>query len=276
MIASTVPRSSCTSARAAADVIHLLVPSAAALRPSRVAANFQMTYGRPRRSRSASNAGRGGLRPRVPRLRPRRRPIAGALDARRPRADWGRGPRPPRRAIPAAISASEQGPVRPVWLQGSSVTTAVPPRARSPASRSARISACGPPADVDVRRRPPGRRRPAGRRRRSGWGWWCRDRWRLARSRDPSRPVRGSVPWPAPSPSTRVGAWRGFSASGAAPVRAAPDSGTHVRSPTIGRSNRTSAVESIRCRALSPIRTMTVGPGFAPDPPTAGCGRVAG
>jgi len=44
------------------------------------------------------------------------------------------------------ISASEQGPVRPVWLHGSKVTTAVPPLARSPAWASATISACGPPA----------------------------------------------------------------------------------------------------------------------------------
>ena len=49
MTASTVPRSACTSIRAASEVIHMLVPSAAAERPSRVAAYFQMTYGQPRR-----------------------------------------------------------------------------------------------------------------------------------------------------------------------------------------------------------------------------------
>jgi hypothetical protein len=48
--------------------------------------------------------------------------------------------------MPAAISASVHGPVRPVCAHGSSVTTAVPPCARSPASRSAMTSACGPPA----------------------------------------------------------------------------------------------------------------------------------
>ena len=37
--------------------------------------------------------------------------------------------------------ASLQGPVRPVWLQGSSVTYSVAPRARSPACFSATISA---------------------------------------------------------------------------------------------------------------------------------------
>ena len=46
MMASTVERSCCTSARASGDVIHWLVPSSAAERPSNVAANFQMTYGR--------------------------------------------------------------------------------------------------------------------------------------------------------------------------------------------------------------------------------------
>ena len=34
------------------------------------------------------------------------------------------------RRTPAATSACAQGPVRPVWLQGSRVTTAVAPRAR--------------------------------------------------------------------------------------------------------------------------------------------------
>src|SRR5207249_933089 len=52
------------------------------------------------------------------------------------------------RATPASIRACEQGPVRPVWSHGSSVTTAVPPRAASPASRSATRSACGPPGGL--------------------------------------------------------------------------------------------------------------------------------
>ncbi len=50
------------------------------------------------------------------------------------------------RATPAATNASAQGGVRPVWLQGSSVTYAQAPRACAPAARSARISACGSPA----------------------------------------------------------------------------------------------------------------------------------
>ena len=96
------------------------------------------------------------------------------------------------RATPAAISASAHGPVRPVCAHGSRVTTAVPPRARSPA--------CGQRGDLGVRaagrrgraladeravggRAPP--RRPAG----SGW---CvpQHASRPARARGPSPPAR--------------------------------------------------------------------------------------
>ena len=44
-------------------------------------------------------------------------------------------------ATPASISATLHGPVRPVWLHGSRVTTAVAPRAREPAARNAITSA---------------------------------------------------------------------------------------------------------------------------------------
>jgi hypothetical protein len=43
MTASDLPRSLCTSMRDASEVIHMLVPSAAADRPSRVAAYFHTT-----------------------------------------------------------------------------------------------------------------------------------------------------------------------------------------------------------------------------------------
>ena len=46
------------------------------------------------------------------------------------------------RATPASISASAQGGVRPWCEQGSRLMYSVAPRARSPASSSARISAC--------------------------------------------------------------------------------------------------------------------------------------
>ena len=49
------------------------------------------------------------------------------------------------RATPAAMIASVQGPVRPVWLHGSSVTYSVAPRAASPAAASATISAWARP-----------------------------------------------------------------------------------------------------------------------------------
>ena len=144
-IASTVLRSSCTSVRAGGEVIHWLVPSAAADRPSSVAANFQMTYGRLRRT-AVSQA-------RLPfSASCRRTPVSTWTPASRsvaaPPAATGVGSSTAMttRRTPAPISASAHGPVRPVWLQGSRVTTAVPPRARSPAWASATISACGPPA----------------------------------------------------------------------------------------------------------------------------------
>ena len=85
--------------------------------------------------------------PRAPsgRTRPRRRPRA-AWSRRRPRSGWGRAART-RRARPRPRPApAAHGPVRPVWLQGSSVTTAVAPRASAPASARAAASACGLPA----------------------------------------------------------------------------------------------------------------------------------
>jgi hypothetical protein len=145
MITSIVLRRVCTSVRAGAEVIHWLVPSAAAERPSSVAANFQVTYGRPRRT-AVSQAT-------LPCSASRRRtPVSTRRSAPRrvaaPPAATGVGSSTAMttRLIPALISAWAHGPVRPVWLQGSSVTIAVPPRARSPAWASATISACGPPA----------------------------------------------------------------------------------------------------------------------------------
>ena len=46
-MASAAARRRCTSARAASLVIHWLLPSAAALRPSTLVANFQVTCGSP-------------------------------------------------------------------------------------------------------------------------------------------------------------------------------------------------------------------------------------
>ena len=120
-------------------MIHWLVPSAAAARPSRLDAHLAVTKGRP--SRVAVSHGVHGLCDLVgehaaddvdARLAQALGAAAGAragiADARRRRV-----------LTPAAISASLHGPVRPVWLQGSRVTTAVAPRASPGASLRERV-----------------------------------------------------------------------------------------------------------------------------------------
>ncbi len=128
MIASASARRRCTSARAASPVIHWLVPSAAAHPPVEARAHFKVTYGRPRRRRVSQSRELARPRPRAPRSSTST-PAARRTRRRRRRAGWGRRrrARPGRR--PAVDQRLGQGPVRPVWLQGSRVTTAVPPRA---------------------------------------------------------------------------------------------------------------------------------------------------
>ena len=129
-----------------------------------------------------------GMQPRlVDPLRLGPQQAAGDVDARRAqrlgaageRRDGDRRRRRRPGCTPASSSAVVQAPVRPVCEHGSRVTTAVPPRARSPASRSATTSACGPPAKTcqpspaispSAHR---GRRSP-----RPGWGspWRARGR----------------------------------------------------------------------------------------------------
>ena len=156
------------------------------------------------------------------------------------------------RRTPAAISASEQGPVRPVWLHGSRVTTAVVPRAASPASRSASTSACGPPAP---RWKPSATVVPSG-----------------ARS---THPTRGLGPSGTPGVTASASARRMAAALCLAGrhlrLRSGWDSGGRAtgHSPAEREGWRAS-----RQRALL-IRTMTVGPGFPPGQPATGCGRVA-
>ncbi len=144
-IVSHSPRSRWVSRRAARLETQRLVPSAAALRPSRVVANFQVTKGR----RCAIAKVHVRL---IACASSTRRPPSTSTPASRSRAApptatgfasvWANTTR----RTPAAISASLHGPVRPVWLHGSRVTTAVAPRAASPASASATTSACGAPA----------------------------------------------------------------------------------------------------------------------------------
>ena len=88
--------------------------------------------------------------------------LAQALRAAAWTRDSGRARRRSPGRRPLSISASEHGPVRPVWLQGSSVTTAVAPRAAPWAScESASTSACTVPAP---RCQPSARISPAGER----------------------------------------------------------------------------------------------------------------
>ena len=109
-------------------MIQRLVPSAAAERPSRVAAYFHVTNGRPAACRcsqaSSGPAATSSLSKPVTTSTPAARsrstpPPAFAVGSAQPMTTL---------LIPASIRAWAQGPVRPVWLQGSSVTTAVPPR----------------------------------------------------------------------------------------------------------------------------------------------------
>ena len=139
--ASTVPmpvssaparlRQAWPSARAAGPVIHWLTPLCRAVAPSSEAATFMRTQGRPRSMRlkkpifSSRVAWASGW-------------VAGSTSTTTPAARSRATPWPltsglgsvcatTTRATPAAISASQHGGVRPWWLHGSSVTSAVAP-----------------------------------------------------------------------------------------------------------------------------------------------------
>ena len=121
-IAQARARQRWPSARAASPVIHWLSPLSSAVRPSRLAAILTRTHGRPCCMRL--------IQPDVELARLVFEQADVDLDAR-PRAAaprrcaaGGSGSRiaATTRAMPAASSASVQGGVRPVWLQGSSVT----------------------------------------------------------------------------------------------------------------------------------------------------------
>ena len=106
----------------ARPVIHWLPPFASAVRPSRLAAIFMRTHGRPRVMRERKPA----LSSRASRSsRPTSTCDAGgaqAAGAPPAASGFGSGIAATTRATPAATSASTHGGVRPVWLQGSSVT----------------------------------------------------------------------------------------------------------------------------------------------------------
>jgi hypothetical protein len=131
---------------AAAEVSCVRTPGAAAIFESRLAAALAITSGRPwvcksvnppfrRRASSAS--------------RPTSTCTPCARSSSKPwpqTRGFGSGIAATTRLMPAAMMRLVQGPVRPVWQHGSRLTNIVAPRARSPASSIAKISACGRPA----------------------------------------------------------------------------------------------------------------------------------
>ena len=271
-MASHSARSRCTSARAASPVIHRLVPSAAAVRPSSVAAYFQVTNGAPGDGGEPAALSACASSARTPASTST--PARAAVARRRPRAG-GVGRAKTTRATPASSSACVQGPVRPVWSHGSSVTTAVPPgpapagraRARRPRRAGCRLRGATPSPTTwpsGARRTQPtrgfglvgcptarrARRRGASRRSRRGW---------------PREPLSASVAAPGArgwSSQARRGQPRHDSAAGRACPRVASHPDFHRRS----RSSTGSTGRWLRPgRGLSPpVRNCT-------DPGTHEC-----
>ncbi len=166
--------------------------------------------------------------------------------------------------------------MRPVWLQGSRVTTAVPPLARSPAARRAWISACGPPArwcqpSPAVRPSESSTTQPT-----TGLGLVC-----------PSPRAASSMARRIAAVSTGAAVATGSSCLSGHGLRGCLDdrSGNKAtgtpRAGKCGPARRKTGraadggVPKLARRALPPIRTFTVGAGISPAQPAAGCGRVA-
>ena len=144
-IAPTRARSFMASARAAAEVIHCPSPGGRVRRPSSDIPHLATTQGIPVTMKwwnSGLRAAHWSAR------RPEKVSIPARAKQAKPRPRClGLGSMAPTttRARPAWANASVQGGVRPWVLQGSRVTYAVAPRARSGffKARSASISACG-------------------------------------------------------------------------------------------------------------------------------------
>ncbi len=136
------------SASDSGEEIHWLVPSSAAIRLSRVCAMCRVTKGRlastasnQRRFSSSACSAASPLRT----LTPASRRVAAPPAA----GSWGSSTAYTTSVIPASMMACAQGPVRPTWLHGSSVTTMVEPVRSTPAlaaSAIASASACAVPA----------------------------------------------------------------------------------------------------------------------------------
>ena len=191
-ITSHSARSRWVSSRAARPETQRLVPSAAALRPSRVVANFQVTNGRPCSTANVhTRLSAARLVDQQPRARPRRRPsrsVAGSAGGDRVGVGLGED-----HAAYAGVDAAPRahGPVRPVWLHGSRVTTAVVPRAALPGpGQRVGLGVRGAGAAVVALGDRARRRRRAARSRPAGWGRAGRRASPRARGRAASRPAR--------------------------------------------------------------------------------------
>ena len=257
--ASTVPTPTMIASTVGAQPVHvgprlrrgdpLLVPSAAAERPSRVAANFQITYGRPRRDRRSARrrCRRPPRRARTPDLDldpggPQRLRAAGG-----DRVGVGHGDHDPGdagRDQRLGAGAGAAGVV--AGLQGDHGGAAPGPlaglrQARRP-RRAARRRTRGSP------RRRPRRRRRASRSRPRGWGWCCRGRGRRARWH---ARIAASSAWRSPCvlASARVCSTRGRARRDGR--RAAPGCGYAQAG-----HRRRRAEPDTGSRALSPIRTV--------------------
>ncbi len=121
-MASCRPRKACAMRRAGSAVIQRLSPLCVAMRPSSVEASFSVTSGRRCSSRETNPAA-------MSEASARSNPSCTAMPAACRRAmpapsTLGSGSRSATttRAMPASISASAQGGVRPQWEHGSSVT----------------------------------------------------------------------------------------------------------------------------------------------------------
>ena len=127
-------RHRCPSLRAASPVIHWLAPLSSAVRPSSEAAIFMRTQGRWRcmrekkpmfSSRAARAMSPSARSTWMPAARSRAMPWPAT-------SGFGSTQAITTRAMPASISASQQGGVRPWCAQGSRLTHAVAPRKAGP------------------------------------------------------------------------------------------------------------------------------------------------
>jgi len=145
-MASTCARTQCAWRFAAADVRKVRRPDVSAIRPSRLAAAFRMTNGRPSRIKvkkgRLSDADASAPSPTSTCMPCSRR----KANPRPLTIGFGSSVAATTRLMPASRTRCTHGGVRPWCAHGSSVQYSVAPRARPPASSSAFTSACASPA----------------------------------------------------------------------------------------------------------------------------------